>query len=476
MDLTQRLEIKQTVTMSPEAYQGLAMLAMPAFELSQLVEAELERNPVLEVDEPERDQEEPIDDASPRDEEDRAWDEWVAEYEELQRLDGVADVDPDRGAATGEERIPAARTLEEHLLDQIALFDVDEDVARAARVVVGLLDDDGFFKGTLEEVARIARVDIPVAQKGLELVRQLDPPGIGSRTLEEALETQASVLGISSPLLSAIIARHLPALARGRVNRVARAEGVSEPRVLEALEALRMLNPRPAAAFGPGAQVAYVAPDVIVRQFDGEWVVFPDYDVVPMLRVSPRYRAMLRDGRGVDEDAKRYLKEHVKKAESFIRNVDRRRQTVVRIAEVIVEVQREFFETGKGPLKPLRLEDVAVELGVHLSTVSRGVTGKYMATPHGLFELRHFFSGGYRTRTGHDVAATSVKQRIKELIQAESGDAPLSDQRIADVLADEGVPVARRTVAKYREELGIAPSWARRRHKDPSRVGQDAGR
>jgi RNA polymerase sigma-54 factor len=189
-----------------------------------------------------------------------------------------------------------------------------------------------------------------------------------------------------------------------------------------------------------------------------------------MLRVSPRYRAMLVSGDGVDEEARRYLREHVKKAETFIRNLDRRRDTVVRIAKVIVETQREFFETGRGPLKPLRLEDVAIELGVHLSTVSRGVTGKYMATPYGMFELKHFFSGGYRTRTGFDVASTSVKQRIRELVRAENADDPLSDQRIADLLADEGVPVARRTIAKYREELGIPPSWMRKRRADGART------
>lgn len=361
------------------------------------------------------------------------------------------------------------------MLDQVSLWGPAEPVARAAQVVIGLLDDDGFFTGSLAEVERIARVDGNTARAALDLVRQLDPPGIGACTLEEALETQAEALGVSSPLLSAIIRRHLDAAAMGRVRRIARVEGVTEQAVHEALDALRMLNPRPAAAYTGGAAVPYVSPDVVVRQFDGEWLVLPDYEAIPMLRVSPRYRAMLKDGRTVDDDTRRYLKEHVKKAESFIRNVDRRRETVVRIAQVIVETQREFFETGSGPLKPLRLEDVAVELGIHLSTVSRGVTGKYMATPYGLFELRHFFSGGYRTRTGLDVAATSVKQRIKELVRDEDCRAPLSDQRIADILADEGLTVARRTIAKYRDELGIPPSWMRRRAGSPD-TGRGTGR
>lgn len=172
---------------------------------------------------------------------------------------------------------------------------------------------------------------------------------------------------------------------------------------------------------------------------------------------------MLRSGAQTDDETRRYLKERIRSAESFIRNVDRRKDTVSRITSIILEVQAEFFEDGTGPLRPLRLEDVAVELGVHLSTVSRGVTGKYMATPYGLFELKHFFSGGYRTSTGMDVASTTIKQRLKELVRGEDLEKPLSDQKLAELLSAEGVKVARRTVAKYREELGIEPSWARRR-------------
>jgi RNA polymerase sigma-54 factor len=229
------------------------------------------------------------------------------------------------------------------------------------------------------------------------------------------------------------------------------------------VELLRQLNPRPAGAFSPGPSPGYIVPDVTLRRFDDEWVITPNSEAVPTLRVSSRYRTMLRGGGTADAETVRYLKDHIRSAEAFIRNVDRRKGTVTRIAEIILEVQREFFEDGKGPLRPLRLEDVAVEIGVHLSTVSRGVTGKYMATPYGMFELKHFFSGGYRTSSGMDVAATTVKVRLREILEGEDTAQPLSDQRLADVLSGEGIPVARRTVAKYREELGIEPSWARKR-------------
>ena len=173
---------------------------------------------------------------------------------------------------------------------------------------------------------------------------------------------------------------------------------------------------------------------------------------------------MLQSGSTADDETRRYLKDKIRSAESFIRNVDRRKDTVSRITQIILEVQRDFFEDGKGPLRPLRLEDVAVEIGVHLSTVSRGVTGKYMATPYGLFELKHFFSGGYRTATGMDVAATTHQAAPPRAgARKRTSAKPLSDQKLAELLSEEGVTVARRTVAKYREELGIEPSWARRR-------------
>jgi RNA polymerase sigma-54 factor len=200
-----------------------------------------------------------------------------------------------------------------------------------------------------------------------------------------------------------------------------------------------------------------------LRRFDEDWLIIPNNEAMPTLRVSPKYRAMLRSGSSADEETRKYLKDKIRSAESFIKNVDRRKDTVSRITEIILETQRDFFEDGKGPLRPLRLEDVAVEIGVHLSTVSRGVTGKYMATPYGLFELKHFFSGGYRTSTGMDVAATSIKQTLRELVENEDPRKTLSDQRLAELLGEQGVVVARRTVAKYREELGIEPSWARRR-------------
>ena len=465
MELTQRPELRQKLTLSPQVYQGLSILAMPVAELHQLIETEILENPVLEVDE---DEPEPLDDTldSADDtsaEDERAWDEWLDQYEELERLDGTAPRDPNAEEINSEEFVGGVMSFSDHLLEQLAMLDITEEVEIAGKAVIGSLDDDGFFVGELAEIAAITGLSEQIAAQGLAVVQQLDPPGVGARTVREALRIQADVIGVSSPLLTAIIDHHLDDVAVNHFKKIARALGASEDEVRDTVETLKLLNPRPAGAFASGTAPGYVVPDVTLRRFDDEWLVIPNNEAVPVLRINANYRSMLRSGSGADDGTVKYLKDKIRSAEMFMKNVDRRRDTVSRIAEIVLSVQRDFFEDGKGDLRPLRLEDVAEEIGVHLSTVSRGVTGKYMATPYGLFEIKHFFSGGYRTSTGMDVASTTVKQRIRALVDAEEPGKPLSDQRLADALGEDGIDVARRTVAKYREELGIEPSWSRKR-------------
>jgi RNA polymerase sigma-54 factor len=462
MELQQRPDLRQKITLSPQVYQGLSILAMPIADLQTLVESELLENPVLELEEFEdTPEEESAADETPED--DRSWDEWLDQYAELDSAEPVVPRDPDADAASTEDYVGSVQSFGEYLEQQLAMMSLTEEEARAARAIVGSLDDDGFFCVKVEEIAGIAGTDVDTVARALVIVQQLDPPGVGARGLAEALRIQLEYLELDEPLLIKIAESFLDEVAGNHFRRIARALRVDETEVRRLVDLLRQLNPRPAGAFSPGPSPGYIVPDVTLRRFDDGWAIIPNSDAVPTLRISTRYRSLLRGGPLADADTVRYLKDHIRSAEAFIRNVDRRRSTVSRIAEIILEAQHEFFEDGKGPLRPLRLEDVAVEIGVHLSTVSRGVTGKYMATPYGMFELKHFFSGGYRTSTGMDVAATSVKVRLRELLTEEDAAHPLSDQRVADLLSDEGIPVARRTVAKYREELGIEPSWARKR-------------
>ena len=463
MELGQRTELKQKVTLSPQVYQGLSILAMPIAELQQLIEAEMLENPLLEVDEFEAEPAEAEDERHDDAEEERAWDEWLDMYDELEAADFSGPRDPDAEPANTEEYVGGTVSFADYLEGQLAMIGLTPEVDAAARAVIGSLDADGFFTGDCGAVAALVGVTPQEAEEGLRVVQQLDPPGVGARTLAEALKIQMEYLGIDEPLLEQIVDGHLDDVAANHFRKISRALKVNESEVRDAVGLLRSLNPRPAGAYSPGPSPGYIVPDVTIRRFHDEWLIIPNSESVPTLRVSQRYRSMLRSGSSTDDETRRYLKDKIRSAESFIKNVDRRKDTVSRITGIILEVQAEFFEDGRGPLRPLRLEDVAVELGVHLSTVSRGVTGKYMATPYGLFELKHFFSGGYRTSTGMDIASTSIKQRLKELVAEEDPLKPLSDQKLAELLSAEGVSVARRTVAKYREELSIEPSWARRR-------------
>ncbi len=463
MELSHRPELRHKVTLSPQVYQGLAILAMPIVELQQLVEVEMLENPVLEVDESDTEPVEGEDPPEEREDDERSWDEWLEMYEDLDSMEPTAPRDPNAETANTEDFVGGVQTFDDYLLNQLALLDIPDEAARAGRAVIGSLDTDGFFVGSLDEIAALSGVSRQDADAGLRAVQQLDPPGVGARDLTEALCLQMEFLGLDEPLLTRIIKGHLDDVASNHYRKIARALKVDEAEVRRLVDILRALNPRPAGAFSPGPSPGYIVPDVTLRRFDEDWVITSNNEAVPSLRVSPRYRSMLKSGSNADDETRKYLKDKIRSAESFIKNVDRRKDTVTRITQIILEVQSEFFEDGKGLLRPLRLEDVAVEIGVHLSTVSRGVTGKYMATPYGLFELKHFFSGGYRTTQGMDVAATSIKQRLREMVAAEDPAKPESDQRLAELLSAEGVTVARRTVAKYREELHIEPSWARRR-------------
>ncbi len=465
MELAPRPEVRQKVTLSPQVYQGLNILAMPLADLQLMVEAELLENPTLEVEEFEEGPEpEPEEERSESEsEEEAAWDDWLDQYRDLDESEPVVPRDPNETEVNTEEFVGGVQTFDEYLLDQIAMLTLSEPVRRAAQAAVGSLDNDGFLTATADEIAAIVGVSREAAEEGVSVVQQLDPPGVGAPNLVEALKLQMAYLGIDDPVLTAVIERHLDDVAASHFRKISRDIKVDEDRVREAVEVLKTLNPRPAGAFSPGPSPGYVVPDVTLRRFGDEWLIISNNEAIPVLKVSPRYLTMLRSGSNVDDETRRYLRERIRSAQAFIRNVDRRKDTVSRIAQIILETQSEFFENGRGPLRPLRLEDVAVEMGVHLSTISRGVTGKYMSTPYGLFELKHFFSGGYRTTTGMDVASTTVKARIRELLKEEDTGKPLSDQRLAEMLAEEGIPVARRTVAKYREELGIEPSWARKR-------------
>jgi RNA polymerase sigma-54 factor len=452
MDLHQRPELRHKITLSPQVYQGLSILAMPVAELQVLVETELLENPVLEVEEFEDLPEEAQEERSDEGDEDRSWDEWLDRYEELASSEPVIPRDPDVEVPDTEEYVGSIQSFGQYLEQQLAMVTLTEDEARAARAVVGSLDDDGFFCVKLEEIATVAGVSLDVALRGLEVVQQLDPPGVGARNLAEALRIQLDYLGIDEPLLVKIAESHLDDVAGNHFRKIARSLRVDEAEVRRLVEILRMLNPRPAGAFSPGPSPGYIVPDVTLRRFDEGWTITPNTEAVPTLRINTRYRSMLRDGSGADADTVRYLKDHIRSAEAFIRNVDRRKDTVSRIAEIVLEAQRDApplaaRRRGRGGRCPLVYRESGRHGEVHGDSV-RDVRAEALL----LRRLPHRFGDGC---CGHhrQAASQGVARRRRGRAPALRSGARRSSERGGD---PGGSPHDRQVPrgARYRTLLG----------------------
>jgi RNA polymerase sigma-54 factor len=370
------------------------------------------------------------------------------------------------------EKTPVGRTtLVENLNGQLRLMDLPEEVRRVAEYLVGCLDERGFLAVPLEEVAEQLAAPPEVVERALRAVQELEPPGIGARDLPESLLIQLRQSGRGDSLAARIIAEHFEAFKQRQYQEIARALKVSPSDIQEAAREIAHLNPR------PGAQLAledapYVVPDLVVEKVEGQYVVSLNEGSVPRLRVSRKYREILErgarearsDGSGEGEgkergkgrrDEVKFVQEKLKSANWLIQTIEQRRRTMIKVMESIVEAQIEFFEKGPQALRPLTLQDVAERIGMHESTVSRVTTNKYVQTPRGVFPLKYFFSSGLETESGESVSSRMAIDRIRELIEKEDKKKPLSDQKIAELLRKEGLKVARRTVAKYRERLGI---------------------
>lgn len=462
MEIAPRVEVRQKLSLTPEMRQRLAVLEMSAFELKERVEQEVLENPALEIEEhePELSEGSPDEVQGLSDEHAAALAEWDQDLASVE-AGGDWSVPGDKRVGSALEIAHREATFEERLDRQLGELRLSPEVARAARAIIHSLDEGGYFRDDLEHVARQARVSQAQAQQALMVIQGLDPPGVGARDLKECLLIQLRELKAGDGVAARIVASHLDELAAGRLGAIARRLRVSPRKVTEAVELIRALNPRPASAYGGEAGREFVVPELVVREVGGELVVLPIADATPMVKVSKLYQSMVRSGKG-DEKTLDYLRGRLAAARRFVRDVERRKQTVQSVAQAAADAQRAFFLYPDGELVPLKLEDVAVELGLHPSTVSRAVNGKYIDSPRGVIDLRRLFGGGLPSADGA-IATAAVRRRIKELVAAEPVDAPLSDARLTELLKSQGIAISRRTVAKYREQLGIPGSWKRRR-------------
>jgi RNA polymerase sigma-54 factor len=447
--------------------QSLQFLQAPAMELQSLVQQEIEINPVLEET---PDQEKPETAADVADNE-----EWDKQLEELRQKDedwreyfsqsntsgtGYNPEAAERRQFLFDSQVEAPH-LADHLQRQLTLSTSNPDILRVGEEIIGNIDDAGFLKVQLVEVAQSARVDYSVAQETLDLIQTFDPVGVAARDLRECLLIQIKRLGKGEDIEAQVVGNYLNELGRKKYQDIARGLKVPLERVQTAAQFIATLQPRPGSSFSSDDKQNVVQAELSVQKSGDEWIVVMNDDPVPRLRISDTYKDLLVNN-GHDAGLREYLKEKIRAGKFLIKCLHQRQTTIFNIATEIVKRQKGFFDEGVAHLKPLTMNQVAEVVGVHETTVSRAIANKYVQTPYGLFDLKYFFTPGYQTATGEVMSNTSVKDAIQDLIARESSTKPLSDQEIVKILSERGIPLARRTVAKYRSELGLLPSNLRR--------------
>ncbi|HZP44344.1 MAG TPA: RNA polymerase factor sigma-54 [Candidatus Binataceae bacterium] len=375
--------------------------------------------------------------------------------------DGEPPGDDDERQRMLENRLTRRTSLEDHLMWQLRLSNLNQEELRIGASIIYNLNDDGYLETPLEELAAQLETTVEKVEKVLRQVQRLDPPGVAARDLRECLLAQLRNLGMEESLPARIIRDHLGLLEKHRYPEIAKELGVSLDMVREAARSIALLEPKPGRDYG-GAEPAYIVPDVYIQKVGDDFTVTLNESAVPRLRLSNFSQRMLNDAT-VGTSTREYLQERMRSARLLVRSIYQRQQTIAKVANSIVKFQRAFFEHGVSHLKPLVLKDVAEDIRMHESTISRATANKYAHTPRGIFELKFFFTSGVKATDGGDVSAETVKERIRELIAAESPTNPLSDQAIAEMLSNDQIKIARRTVAKYRDALGILPSSRRKK-------------
>ena len=494
LELKQSHSMKQKlgVTMTQQLQQAIKLLQLSRMELVDRIEQEMVENPLLEEAREEAPASEELrhDGLSSPDameSHEQPTEKTEASAGENEGADDVAPVDPTMeidwerylenytaplpaaGGAIGRDDLPdyhtnmvAETTLSDHLLSQLGVIEASDEQRSLAEYIIGNLDDDGFLRvATLGELAEELEIDEDKLLFGLELVQSLEPTGIGARSIGECLRLQARALWPDDPVPAQIVAEHLSDLERRDYGAIGRGLGISRQQVKDAHCKIMTLAPHPAGQFAP-SRSEYITPDIYIVHRNGEWVAQLNDDGLPRLRISSYYRNALR--KSADAKTRGYVRERLNSARWLIRSIEQRQRTILKVTNAIIDQQRDFFEHGVAHLKPLVLADIAQQIEMHESTVSRVTSNKYVHTPRGIFELKFFFNAAIRTSgSGGDLGAEAVRHRIRTLIDSESPKRPLSDQKLVDLLREDGIEIARRTVAKYRESMGLLSSSRRKR-------------
>jgi RNA polymerase sigma-54 factor len=469
--LSQEQRLQQVL--APQLRQSLEMLQLPVLELRALVQQELQQNPTLEEKLPDT---EPIDleaeQPGTQAETDRELsfkeefeilsrmdDEW-GEYFQKEQVSEEYTPSQERSRSFFFDSLVQRPSLQEHLLRQLELAGLDEAGVQIGELLVGNINDDGYLTQSVEELAASTGFDPARVRDVLDVIQDFDPVGVGASDLKECLLLQLERMGQGEGVAAAVVRGHLEDLGRKRWREIAHALKVEPEQVQAAARVIGTLDPKPGRRF-TAEVAAYIEPDVVVEKVDGEYVVILNEDQLPHLRVSREYRSLM-GSENAAPDVKDYIRDRIRSSLFLIKSIAQRQQTLFKVATELVRSQRDFFEHGISHLKPLTMSAVAEAVGVHETTVCRCVANKYMKTPRGVFELKYFFAPGLTASDGRQVSNKTVRDMIAGLIAQEDPAHPLSDQDLVERLRAEGIPVARRTVAKYRVMMRIAPSHLRK--------------
>ena len=479
-DIRQRQN--QSLVLAPQLRHSLKILQVAALDLRSVIQEELQSNPTLEelpMDGVSLDQEQK-DSAAENNESGEGADnreemDFSKEYDILSKLDDDwKDYMSQAGGAqpyTAEDAerrqhffdsLVTETSLQEHLMRQAELADTPADVLQAMSHLVGSFDDRGFLTQSPADVALQTGIALASVQEAARQIKTFEPAGIGAANLGECLLLQLAVKGRADSLAARIIRDHFALLTRRRIPELARKLGIHTDDIQEAIEEVGTLDPAPGRRFADDSN-RVVVPDVTVEKDGYEWKIHLNSDYIPRLRISSTYKDLIAKG-SLNKEERDYVRERIRSGKFLINSIDQRQQTIERITREILKAQHEFFESGVSKLRPLTMTQIADVVGVHETTVSRAIANKYIQTPHGVFDFKFFFTPGYQADGGASVSNTSVKDMINDLVEGEDRSQPLSDQEIVKKLQEKGINIARRTVAKYREELGQLPSNLRREY------------
>jgi len=469
IELQQNLRLQQQLVMTPQLQMAIKLLQLSRMELVEMVRQELENNPTLEEsdsmetsEEVHSEHTEPLENREvtmeEKFEDNLDWHHYIDEYSST----GKVHFESEEKEAPNYEAFTASKTsLADHLRWQLLMTQPTAEEEIIGSLVIGNLNRFGYVDMATEDIAGNANSSLEKVEQVLSTMQTFDPPGICARSLCECLLIQTQQLGIENPLVAKILQHHLKNLENKRFQLIAKELKTSLEAVVAAVDIIRSLDPRPADRYGDDDQI-YITPDVYVYKEADEYIVRLNDEDVPQLYINSVYKKAAERGEQINRETRSYLRDRLRSAEWLIKSIQQRRKTIFNVMTSIVKFQRDFFDLGISHLKPMVLRDVAEDISMHESTISRVTTNKYAFTPHGIFELKFFFNSSINCSDGETIASASVQEEIRKIVLNEDHKRPYSDKKISDLLETGGIRIARRTIAKYREMMGILPSSKRK--------------